>query len=219
MSELVSEAVAKERPPDTPKRPHRYQLLAIDLGDVLCCWSKGSQSTLISAFQLKKIMESPEWHDYERGKLEKKECFTMISEKFKLEEHDLEQTLELFAKGMQWNEELVSEIQRLKAMRELTVVLMTNISQPDFQDLRHMVESWNIFNRIFTSSAAGTRKPELAFYQAVLQDMGAAAESAIFIDDKIENIRGARSAGMYGILFNSTVQVVRELRVLLDISA
>ena len=51
------------------------------------------------------------------------------------------------------------------------------------------------------------RKPDLSFYQYVLEETELTPEEAVFIDDKMENVLAARSLGIKSIVFdhNSTV--------------
>jgi hypothetical protein len=57
------------------------------------------------------------------------------------------------------------------------------------------------------------RKPELGFYNHVLASIGLAdPSSAIFVDDKVDNIIAAQSCGIQGIVFESANALMRQLR-------
>jgi putative hydrolase of the HAD superfamily len=55
-------------------------------------------------------------------------------------------------------------------------------------------------------------KPEPEIYQALLKRYHLKAEECIFLDDKEENIKGAESQGMQGILFTSYEDARRRIK-------
>ena len=61
----------------------------------------------------------------------------------------------------------------------------------------------------------GERKPNLGFFRHVLDSTHTVPESAIFVDDKLENVLSAQSLGLYGIVFYDTAQVAQTLRNLI----
>ena len=52
------------------------------------------------------------------------------------------------------------------------------------------------FNKVFYSCEIGFRKPDSICYQCVLDDLSIKAGSTLFIDDSVQNIEGAKNAGM-----------------------
>ena len=115
------------------------------------------------------------------------------------------------------NDELISVIQELKVESNgtLQVYAMSNISIPDYEVLRVKPADWSIFDQIFTSGVVGERKPNLGFFQHVLDSTHTVPESAIFVDDKLENVLSAQSLGLCGIVFYDTAQVAQTLRNLI----
>ena len=53
-------------------------------------------------------------------------------------------------------------------------------------------------------------------YQIALERLAVQPEAAVFVDDFIENIEGARKLGIQGIHFQSPDQALAELRDLLE---
>lgn len=109
---------------------------------------------------------------------------------------------------------MISAIHELKEEYgdRLSVYAMSNISKEDYDVLKTKNADWTIFDRIFTSGHAGMRKPDLGFYRYVLEEIQTSAQSAVFVDDKFENVFSARSLGMTGIVFDTTNNVIRSLR-------
>ena len=67
------------------------------------------------------------------------------------------------------------------------------------------------FDRIFTSSAIGLRKPDAAAYEFVVKAIGVPAGRVLFFDDSLENIEGARSCGLQAVHVTSDGDVAKTL--------
>ncbi len=94
---------------------------------------------------------------------------------------------------------------------------MSNISQPDYEALRSISSDmdWSIFDDIFTSFAAGRRKPELGFYRHTLSQASLDPSRTIYIDDKLENVLSARSQGLHGLMYHNPTELKQSLLNLL----
>jgi len=55
-------------------------------------------------------------------------------------------------------------------------------------------------------------KPDRAIYEHSLRGVGATASEALFVDDKEQNVEGARAVGMSAIRFQSITQLIDDLR-------
>ncbi len=84
--------------------------------------------------------------------------------------------------------------------------------QPDL--LRHMQEqfAWlRDFTHLTFSCNLGMMKPDPEIYRECLAGIGTIPARTLFIDDREENVDGARQAGMQAILFQSPQQLAREV--------
>jgi len=70
---------------------------------------------------------------------------------------------------------------------------------------------YRAFDRAFLSTEMGLHKPEVAIYERALADLGSAPGEAVFTDDKLENVTGARAAGMHGIHYRDFDSFAEEL--------
>jgi putative hydrolase of the HAD superfamily len=70
------------------------------------------------------------------------------------------------------------------------------------------------FDVAFLSTEMSLRKPDRAIFDRALSDLGCAPSEAIFTDDKLENVAGARTAGMHGIHYRDFGDFTRELATL-----
>ncbi len=66
----------------------------------------------------------------------------------------------------------------------------------------------------FVSCDVGARKPEAAYYAAVLERLSVAAARCVFVDDREANCDGARAAGMHAIRFVDVVSTATALSAL-----
>jgi glucose-1-phosphatase len=69
----------------------------------------------------------------------------------------------------------------------------------------------SIFTTIYVSSELGVRKPDPRSFRLVAERIGVQASEVLFFDDSVENVDGAVSAGMQGVL----VESIRDVRVAL----
>lgn len=68
------------------------------------------------------------------------------------------------------------------------------------------------FERIFSSHELYVRKPEPEIYNMVLDYLKLEPQQAIFLDDNIDNVEGARAVGITGLLIESFDQMKDDLR-------
>jgi FMN phosphatase YigB (HAD superfamily) len=190
-----------------------YTAIIFDLGDVLFQWSAETK-TSISPRTLRSILNSPTWFDYERGRLSEADCYTAISSEFDVSSNEVRQAFQDARDSLQANHDLIGLIRELKIQSNgsLKVYAMSNISRPDWEVLRTKPADWSIFDEVFTSGAAGERKPNLGFYRHVITATGLQPRQTIFVDDKLENVLSARSLGFCGIVFDNASAVKRALR-------
>lgn len=89
-----------------------------------------------------------------------------------------------------------------------------------WDDVRPMVaQEWQIedaFDVIIISAEVRCAKPVERIYRLALERLGAEPEEAVFIDDYLPNIEGARAIGMHAIHFQGPEQAKAELEQLLD---
>jgi putative hydrolase of the HAD superfamily len=69
-----------------------------------------------------------------------------------------------------------------------------------------------IFAAFFSSCYVGIQKPDVRIFQMALRVMQRSADECIFVDDRVENVEGARKAGMNGIHFQNVAQFSAELK-------
>jgi len=112
------------------------------------------------------------------------------------------------------NEPLLDHYRALRE-RGVRLAILTN-------NVREWHDAWRakipvvdeLFELIVDSGFEGTRKPEPEIYALTLALLGLAAKDCAFVDDVEVNVLAARDAGMHGIHFRDTAQVIAELDAL-----
>lgn len=87
-------------------------------------------------------------------------------------------------------------IRRLASARSYRLATINNESR---ELNRHRIDTFRlheIFGAFFSSCYVGVRKPEARIYEIALDVMQADPATSVFVDDREENVEGARTLGM-----------------------
>lgn len=71
---------------------------------------------------------------------------------------------------------------------------------------RRRISSRKLFSHVFQSYIIHHAKPDRGAYQYILHKLRVRPHEALMVDDRPENIRGARRAGMNGIVYKNSRQ-------------
>ncbi len=71
-----------------------------------------------------------------------------------------------------------------------------------------------LFERVFVSGELGLVKPHAAIYEHVIDELGIAPSELLFVDNKSENVEGARAVGGDGHVFTDAASLEAWLRSL-----
>lgn len=106
--------------------------------------------------------------------------------------------------------EVFALLKHLKA-RGYTTALLSNTEMPVTGYFRQRLHT--DIDHFFYSCEMGMRKPERVIYEKVLQELECPPETVVFIDDRSANIEAARHLGIAGIVFESSDDVKKQLRL------
>ncbi len=180
--------------------------LVLDIGEILL---RLDFSRLKRELGLKELFQWELYDGYERGALTEAEFLVAIEKTIgkKLAHADF---LDV------WNSVIVGAVPGIvplveKLAARLPLYALSNTNETH---LRHLVEAYpwmNRFRRIFSSHELKRRKPELAIYEDVSREVGFAPGELLFIDDREENVRGARAAGFHAELCTRSPEELVEI--------
>ncbi|KAM0281758.1 hypothetical protein ACHAO9_010601 [Fusarium lateritium] len=192
-----------------------FATLVLDLGGVLANYTI-KNTVGLSASQIASALDSPYWHDYERGQASQQECYEEICNAFGIDLETWIEALEQMREGVYPDLALISAIKELKKMcPEVKVFCLSNIPAPELDLLKDQINSWGIIDQFVASSTLQQRKPDSAIFNAFLDIAKTSASSCIFVDDKTESVVMAQTLGFKGVHFSDTDDLVRVLHNLL----
>jgi putative hydrolase of the HAD superfamily len=87
--------------------------------------------------------------------------------------------------------------------RGFTVGILSNLPFPLADGLRATEGFLEHFDHVTFSCELGLYKPQAPIYEHSFKGLNVAPEETLFIDDKIENVEGAREVGMNAELFTT----------------
>lgn len=147
------------------------------------------------------------------GRATTEDIWRAVGKRLELDPPELEELRRDFWSGDRLDTGLVNAT---RALREhLKTALLSNA----WPDLRPYLENDlgldGAFDVLVISAEEGTAKPDAEIYRLLLDRLKVPAGACVFIDDNLENVQAAQSAGIYSILFRNREQTLRELRAIL----
>jgi glucose-1-phosphatase len=146
------------------------------------------------------------YEQHERGELDASGYFASLRRSLRLRLSD-----EDFIAG--WSDLYVGPVAGMVALlaaarERLPLYAFTN-SNPSHQTVwtTRYARELSVFRSIFVSSELGLRKPDPSAFSQVARLAGFPASAFIFFDDTLENVMGARRAGMQAVHVQSTDDV------------
>ncbi|MDD8019423.1 MAG: HAD family phosphatase [Bacteroidota bacterium] len=115
-----------------------------------------------------------------------------------------------------WNSIIVEDnleiIPLVKKIQEQYVTaILSNTCESHWQKVIKISPLTRSFHHTFTSFHLGAMKPDWIVYETVCTALSVQPYNVLFIDDLQENVDGAISAGMKGILYSSVEKLTKEL--------
>lgn len=111
----------------------------------------------------------------------------------------------------------VSILEQLHA-RGVPLYAITNWAADTFERTRQNYPFLSMFRDIVVSGEEKCVKPNPEIYHILLRRNGLKSEACVFIDDNMDNVRGAQNVGMHGIHFVSPEMLKVDLERILHIS-
>ena len=148
----------------------------------------------------------------QRGELTRKEIWDYVRSELKLASGEYPDLDQRFFGGDILDTELIDFIRALRPRHK------TGIISNAWSELPVMLAEWGIldaFDVVVGSGDEGIMKPDPRIFQISLESLAVMPEEAVFVDDFIENVEGARKVGMHAIHFQSREQTLRELQTIL----
>jgi 2-haloacid dehalogenase len=108
------------------------------------------------------------------------------------------------------NDDVVAILTRLRD-RAVGLYVLSNFSGELFRQARPRFAFLEWFDGLVISGDEGVIKPDSQIYRVLIDRFGLTPSRTVFIDDREENVAGARVAGLTGIHFRSAFELGSQL--------
>jgi putative hydrolase of the HAD superfamily len=146
------------------------------------------------------------------GKVTAEEFWQDIGKQLDLSIEEVEQLKGDFNKAGVWDTKLLAFIQSLKPSYKMGII------SGAMSDARKQVQeyvNYSLFEVIIFSAEEGIQKPDPVIYQRALSRLNVEAHEAIFIDDWLASIEGARNVGLHTLHYTEGIDIYEEIRQLI----
>lgn len=157
------------------------------------------------------MVNSPFWNELDRGVMDEEDVIAQMTAKLPgLEEkawafwNNVHLTIEAFPYAKDW----------VKGLREdgYHTYLLTNYPRSLYQNTAEKYFTFLPYiDDVLVSSHEKMIKPDKEIYERLLEKFDLKAEETVFIDDRLDNVKGAQSVGITGIHFTSYEEVSTKL--------
>lgn len=151
------------------------------------------------------------WYDiaaqYDRGMISRTEFIAGLSKESAIHRDDIDAAF----KGANIFDRDVIELIRT-VQKTYKTGLLSNSGGPGLRSLLKEENLEEIFHEIIISGEVGFIKPERAIFEIALDRLDAVSGETIFIDDNPQNVEGANSVGIQGVLFTGYKKLTVDLK-------
>jgi glucose-1-phosphatase len=122
-----------------------------------------------------------------------------------------------------WNAIALGEVSGIKSLllRARKDFPLYAFSNTNFTHLsyisQHYVDVLSVFTKLFTSCELGKRKPTREAFEMVTKEIGVHPHEILFFDDLLENVEGARAAGLQAVHVQNVEDTKKAVESLLTI--
>jgi FMN phosphatase YigB (HAD superfamily) len=174
-------------------------LVNFDMQKILQNISVHSQVTVN---ELRTFYYSTELLKVETGKISGREYFTKLAEMTGLK-WNYQDWIHAWVEIYETNETGLNLLKQVKA-KNFPAYILSNLAEYHSDALK--IKTPEVLNETqfnFFSFELGNHKPDPGIYQYVCARLAVDPEKCVFLDDMPENVAGAQSIGMHGIVYNN----------------
>jgi len=94
----------------------------------------------------------------------------------------------------------------------MKIAILSNMGEDLLAYMRENFGWLNNFHHLTWSCELNLIKPMAEIYEHTLERLGVRADEALFIDDRLENVEGARAVGIHSLLFRGVDRLQEDLQ-------
>ncbi|MDX1994646.1 MAG: HAD family phosphatase [bacterium] len=149
---------------------------------------------------------SESWRLAQCGQLSTADYWQDVAQQLGLSQAQVEQLAVDFYSGDQLDMALIDYLRQVRRMSHPVALLSNDVAELTEKLRRNGIH--DLFNPLVISAQIGVMKPAPGAYHAVLKALHLPAEAAIFVDDRLDNVEGARQVGMQAIHYTPDVALI-----------
>lgn len=197
----------------------QIEAVLFDYGQVLsqgpnaAAWERMRATTGGSAEIFHQAYWTPR-HDYDRGTLSGTEYWTVVGRKAGRSSLSAAEMEDLYAADLDlWTDLNLPMVAWARSLQErgIKTGILSNIGDRMESGIRERFDWIAAFDHCTWSHSLKLAKPEVAIYRRAAEGLATEPEQVLFIDDRPENIEGARAAGMVGVLYTEHAAFVEQM--------
>lgn len=158
------------------------------------------------------FFNSPQGQAAQRGEVDEESHWLWLGKQLGLHGEELAECRHAFYAGDQLDHSLLDLIRRLRSRYQ--IALLSNAMNGLRQMLTDTFPMIDLFDLIVVSAEEGITKPDPRIFHRTLQRLACTPVEAVFIDDFIHNVVGARAVGMHAIQFTPDMDLPAQLRTI-----
>ena len=160
------------------------------------------------------IIYKSEWGEEAMlGTIKHTEFWAKIGEALNLAGSDLRELQSDYWDGV-WDSNMLDLCRTLQPQYQLGII------SDAFSDARDNIRPWissDLFDVMIFSAEEGVCKPDARIFHKALQELEVEPERALFVDDRIKNVEGARELGMHALQYQNFSQLLQDLAQYIDL--
>lgn len=190
--------------------------VVFDIGNVLLKWDPEKifkrlfERDDFNSHPLKIVIGNEIWLGMDRGTLSKEEAITLFSKSFPRDSKIIAEFIEAVPDHVEPYPAGIECAKECKN-RGLTILLLSNFPEYAYKKVRKKHSFFSIFDGEIISYQVKMLKPEKEIYTTLISNFNLIPGKTLFIDDREENITGAREAGIKGIHFTREIDIRQEV--------
>jgi FMN phosphatase YigB (HAD superfamily) len=177
-----------------------YQAVMVELKNTLLQSSTKNVKIPINTF--KSLLFCGATVEYQCGRITEDQYLARVAFEFEHTKEEIKTAISAVRSSMQINTVALSALRAIKAEHgdRLRIYAVTNLSRDDLMLVNALGIEWSIFDRVFVSCDLGMQKPELRFFNHILDAIGLPADQVVLLDDDTDNVLAALSLGFQDVL-------------------
>lgn len=157
----------------------------------------------------RELFEGPEWVQGDMGTIRDADRYDLVKERVPKEMHPAlkkcSYSWDICLKPVEGAREFCRKVKAAG----YGVYVLSNASDKFYEYFPKFLP-FDFFNGILVSADVHMIKPDIRIYQHLLEKYQLQAEECLFIDDRPENVEGAKKAGMQAVVFENNYDKIAE---------